>query len=42
MNHVNSDLKRQLVNETLVIEDGKDSPKGSGDTKPATPAPAKQ
>ena len=42
MNHVNADLKRQLINETLVVEDGKDSPKGSSDTKPVTPAPAKQ
>lgn len=39
LNHVNSDLKRQLVNETLVVEDGKDSPKG--DSKPAASEPKK-
>ena len=43
LNHVNSDLKRQLINETLVVEDGKDAPKGGGESKTApAPAPAKQ
>ncbi len=44
MNHVNSDLRRQLINEPLVVEEGKDAPKSGGDSKtaPAPAAPAKQ
>lgn len=41
MNHVNSDLRRQQINEQLIIEEGKESPKSntSGGESKTAPAP---